>query len=126
MRDLLQNNPGDPALLNLAWLVYLNAKDFQGAVNVGNEMIRVDTAAHPGYRVPPFYDSLIAKLIVRGDDRADAIARMESALAEFEVEGIATTIPFSLALLGDDAVRAGAYDVGLVERRLANTGRIPS
>ncbi len=45
VRDLLQNNPGDPALLNLAWLVYLNAKDFEGAVNVGNEMIRVDTAA---------------------------------------------------------------------------------
>jgi len=45
VRDLLQNNPGDPALLNLAWLVYLNAKDFQGAVNVGNELIRVDTAA---------------------------------------------------------------------------------
>jgi predicted Zn-dependent protease len=45
VRDLLQNNPGDPQLLNLAWLVYLNAKDFQGAINVGNELIRVDTAA---------------------------------------------------------------------------------
>jgi len=44
MRDLLQNNPGDPALLNLAWLVYLNAKDYQGAIDVGNEMVRVDTA----------------------------------------------------------------------------------
>jgi tetratricopeptide (TPR) repeat protein len=44
MRDLLQNNPGDPALLNLAWLVYLNAKDYQGAISVGNEMVRVDTA----------------------------------------------------------------------------------
>jgi tetratricopeptide (TPR) repeat protein len=44
MRDLLQNNPGDPQLLNLAWLVYLNAKDFQGAIDVGNEMVRVDTA----------------------------------------------------------------------------------
>jgi len=44
VRDLLQNNPGDPQLLNLAWLVYLNAKDFQGAVTVGNELIRVDTA----------------------------------------------------------------------------------
>jgi tetratricopeptide (TPR) repeat protein len=44
MRDLLQNNPGDPALLNLAWLVYLNAKDFQGAIDVGAEMVRVDTA----------------------------------------------------------------------------------
>ena len=45
VRDLLQNNPGDPALLNLAWLVYLNAKDYQGAIDVGNEMVRVDTAA---------------------------------------------------------------------------------
>src|SRR5256714_1567969 len=45
MRDLLQNNPGDPALLNLAWLVYLNAKDYEGAINVGTEMVRVDTAA---------------------------------------------------------------------------------
>jgi tetratricopeptide (TPR) repeat protein len=45
VRDLLQNNPGDPQLLNLAWLVYLNAKDYQGAIDVGNEMVRVDTAA---------------------------------------------------------------------------------
>ena len=45
VRDLLQNNPGDPGLLNLAWLVYLNAKDYKGAVDVGNEMVRVDTTA---------------------------------------------------------------------------------
>jgi tetratricopeptide (TPR) repeat protein len=45
VRDLLQNNPGDPQLLNLAWLVYLNAKDYQGAVDIGNELVRVDTAA---------------------------------------------------------------------------------
>src|SRR3954465_15249079 len=44
VRDLLQNNPGDPALLNLAWLVYLNAKDYEGAINVGTELVRVDTA----------------------------------------------------------------------------------
>jgi acetyl-CoA carboxylase, biotin carboxylase subunit len=76
--------------------------------------------------VPPFYDSLIAKLIVRGDDRGEAIARTEAALEAFAVEGIATTIPFSLELLADEAVRAGEYDVGLVERRLAESGRIPS
>jgi len=45
VRDLLQNNPGDPQLLNLAWLVFLNAKDYQGAIDIGNEMVRVDTAA---------------------------------------------------------------------------------
>jgi acetyl-CoA carboxylase biotin carboxylase subunit len=88
--------------------------------------IRVDTAAFPGYRVPPFYDSLIAKLIVRGDDRGEAIARTEAALEAFAIEGIATTIPFSLELLADEAVRAGEYDVALVERRLAESGRIPS
>ncbi len=45
VRDLLQNNPGDPGLLNLAWLVYLNAEDYEGAINVGTELVRVDTAA---------------------------------------------------------------------------------
>jgi len=56
MRDLLQNNPGDPQLLNLAWLVYLNAKDFEGAINVGTEMVRVDTAQ----ATPDYYSRLVA------------------------------------------------------------------
>ena len=56
MRDLLQNNPGDPQLLNLAWLVYLNAKDFEGAINVGTEMVRVDTAQ----ATPDYYSRLAA------------------------------------------------------------------
>ena len=90
------------------------------------EGIRVDTAAYAGYRVPPFYDSLIAKLIVWGEDRAEALGRTADALRSFRVDGIATTIPFALELLADDAVRAGAYDVALVERRLAESGRIPS
>jgi acetyl-CoA carboxylase biotin carboxylase subunit len=88
--------------------------------------IRVDTAAYAGYRVPPFYDSLIAKLIVCADARREAIGLAESALEAFEVQGIATTIPFSLELLADEAVRAGSYDVGLVERRLAESVRMPS
>jgi tetratricopeptide (TPR) repeat protein len=56
VRDLLQNNPGDPQLLNLAWLVYLNAKDYQNAINVGTEMVRVDTAA----ATPDYYSRLAA------------------------------------------------------------------
>ena len=86
--------------------------------------IRVDTAAYAGYRVPPFYDSLIAKLVVWGEDRAQALARTEEALRSFRVEGIATTIPFALDLLADPQVRAGEYDVALVERRLGESVRI--
>jgi tetratricopeptide (TPR) repeat protein len=56
IRDLLQNNPGDPALLNLAWLVYLRANDYQGAIEVGNEMVRVDTAA----ATADYYTRLVA------------------------------------------------------------------
>jgi acetyl-CoA carboxylase biotin carboxylase subunit len=86
--------------------------------------VRVDTAAYAGYRVPPFYDSLIAKLIVWGEDRAEALARTAESLRSFRVEGIATTIPFALELLADPQVRAGEYDVALVERRLAESVRI--
>jgi acetyl-CoA carboxylase, biotin carboxylase subunit len=72
--------------------------------------IRVDTHVTAGYVVPPFYDSLLAKLIVRGRDRADAIERMLAALAAFHVEGVPTTIPMHLAILRSDAFRTGRYD----------------
>jgi acetyl-CoA carboxylase biotin carboxylase subunit len=72
--------------------------------------IRVDTHVEAGYVVPPFYDSLLAKLIVRGKDRDDAIARMIAALSAFTVEGVPTTIPMHLAILKSDAFRSGAYD----------------
>ncbi len=72
--------------------------------------IRVDTHVVPGYVVPPFYDSLIAKLIVRGSDRADAITRMLAALSKFVVEGVPTTIPMHLAILGSEAFKSSSYD----------------
>ena len=56
--------------------------------------IRVDTHCYAGYRVPPFYDSLLAKLIVRGENRIEAVGKMQDALEEFFVSGIETTIPF--------------------------------
>ncbi|MEP6462390.1 MAG: acetyl-CoA carboxylase biotin carboxylase subunit [Frankiaceae bacterium] len=71
--------------------------------------VRVDTALYAGYRVPPFYDSLVAKLIVWGRDRAEAIARGRRALREFRIEGIQTTIPFHLAMLDDPAFQAADY-----------------
>ena len=74
------------------------------------EGIRVDTHVEAGYVVPPFYDSLLAKLIVRGRDRADAIERMIAALRQFEVAGVPTTIPMHLAILQSEAFRTGNYD----------------
>jgi acetyl-CoA carboxylase biotin carboxylase subunit len=72
--------------------------------------VRVDTHALPGYVVPPFYDSLLAKVIVRGVDRDDAIARMVQALSAFTVTGVPTTIPMHLAILQSAAFRSGRYD----------------
>jgi acetyl-CoA carboxylase biotin carboxylase subunit len=75
----------------------------------GGPGVRVDTAVYPGYRVPPFYDSLIAKLIVWGRDRDEAIARGRCALREFRIEGIKTTIPFHLRVLEAPSFLAGEY-----------------
>ena len=92
----------------------------------GGPGVRVDTAAFAGYRVPPFYDSLIAKLICWGRDREEAIARTRRALEEFEIGGIHTTIPFHLELLEDAAVQAGDYHVEFLERRAAEADRMPA
>jgi acetyl-CoA carboxylase biotin carboxylase subunit len=92
----------------------------------GGPGVRVDTAAYAGYHVPPFYDSLIAKLVCWGRDRDEALARTRRALGEFRVEGISTTIPFHLELLEDDAVQAGDYHVEFIERLNAGSGRMPA
>lgn len=75
----------------------------------GGPGVRVDTALYDGYKVPPFYDSLVAKLIVWGQDRGEAIARGRRALGEFTVGGIRTTIPFHLRILDDEGFRRGEY-----------------
>jgi acetyl-CoA carboxylase biotin carboxylase subunit len=90
----------------------------------GGPGVRVDTAAYAGYRVPPFYDSLIAKLIVWGRDRDEAILRARRALGEFRIDGVKTTIPFHLELLENDAVLAGDYHVEFLERSLMESGKI--
>ena len=72
--------------------------------------IRVDTHVTSGYVVPPFYDSLLAKVIVRAADRDAAIAKMLAALAAFRVEGVPTTIAMHRKILASDAFRTGAYD----------------
>ena len=80
--------------------------------------VRVDTHCFPGYVVPPFYDSLLAKLIVRGSDRGEAIGRMRAALDAFTIEGVPTTIPFHRRVLDHADFRAGRVTTSWVERTL--------
>ena len=81
--------------------------------------MRVDSLAYEQYRVLPYYDSMVAKLIVQADSRPAAIMRMRRALQEYIVEGIKTNIPFHKKLLTYDAFVQGRYDTRLVERLLA-------
>jgi acetyl-CoA carboxylase biotin carboxylase subunit len=77
--------------------------------------VRVDSHAFAGYTVPPHYDSLLAKLVVHGEDRPMALARMRRALGEFRVEGVKTTIPFHARLLSDPGFVAGQYSTAHIE-----------
>jgi acetyl-CoA carboxylase biotin carboxylase subunit len=85
----------------------------------GGTGVRVDTAAYAEGVIPPYYDSLIAKLIVRGKDRGEAVSRMTRALEMFIVEGVFTTIPLHRRILADPDFRAGKFDTGFIERFLA-------
>jgi len=80
----------------------------------GGRGVRVDTHVYSGYSVPPYYDSMIAKLIVHGATRESAIARMRRALKEFMIHGIKTTIPFQLSIIDHKDFREGNYDIGWV------------
>ncbi len=84
----------------------------------GGTGVRVDTAAYAEGTIPPYYDSLIAKLVVRGKDREEAVSRMSRALEMFIVEGIFTTIPLHRRILADPDFRAGRLDTGFIERLL--------
>ncbi len=87
----------------------------------GGTGVRIDTAAYAEGTIPPYYDSLIAKLVVRGKDRDEAISRMSRALEMFIVEGIYTTIPLHRRILADPDFRAGKIDTGFIERFLTAT-----
>jgi acetyl-CoA carboxylase biotin carboxylase subunit len=86
----------------------------------GGLAVRVDSHLYSGYSVPPYYDSLIAKLIVWGETRDEAIARARRALDEFIVVGIATTIPFHQAVVEDEVFQAGDVYTDFVEQRILN------
>jgi acetyl-CoA carboxylase biotin carboxylase subunit len=77
--------------------------------------VRVDTHAYEGYRVPPFYDSMLAKVIVHGSDRGEALARGRRALGELEIEGVATTRDLFLEIVDEPGFRSGAYTTAYLE-----------
>ncbi|MCC7414125.1 MAG: acetyl-CoA carboxylase biotin carboxylase subunit [Gammaproteobacteria bacterium] len=106
----------------------INAEDAQtfqpspGVVSLfhppGGPGIRLDTHLYQGYEVPPYYDSMIGKLIVHGETRAVAIARMQNALIEIVIDGIRTNLDLHRMLMDDAAFRAGGVDIHYLERKL--------
>ncbi len=87
----------------------------------GGPWVRLDSHVYPGYVVPPFYDSLLAKLVVWGRDRSEALARARWALAQFRVEGVPTTIPFHLRVLEHPLFLAGAVSTHFIDEDLEDT-----
>lgn len=83
----------------------------------GGFNVRIDSAVYSGYTIPPYYDSMIAKLIVKGADREEAIAKMRVALAEFIIGGVETNIDFQLRLLRDENFIGGEFDNGYLNRK---------
>ena len=80
--------------------------------------VRVDSAIYDGYSIPPYYDSLIGKLIVHGRDRPEALARLNRALSELIVDGVDTTVPLFRELLNDPDIQSGNYSIHWLERWL--------
>lgn len=84
-------------------------------IQPGGIGIRIDSAAYSGYSIPPFYDSMISKVIAWGRDRNEAIERMKRALSEFEIEGVDTTIPFHKALMNNEIFKSGEFNTKFLE-----------
>lgn len=80
----------------------------------GGVGLRVDSAVYPGYTIPPYYDSMIAKIIVHGENRFDALMKMQRALYELEIDGVVTNSGFQLDLISDPHVIAGDYDTAFL------------
>jgi acetyl-CoA carboxylase biotin carboxylase subunit len=134
--ERLRFRQDDVRLRGHAIEVRINAEDpahgfapFPGRVESlrvpGGHGVRFDTALYPGYQIPPFYDSLLGKLIVWDEDRDRALARLGRALRELEVGGVKTTVPLHRALAADPEVRRGTVHTGWLEGWLeANAARL--
>ena len=80
--------------------------------------VRIDSAAYAGYSIPPYYDSMIGKLIVFGHDRNDCLAKLDRALDEFVIEGVETTLPLFKDLLKNGDIQDGNYNIHWLEKYL--------
>ncbi len=87
----------------------------------GGPGVRVDSHCYPGYTIPPYYDSLVSKLIVWGLDREEAIQRMQRALDEYAITGIKTTIPFHQVVLSHSVFQSGDVSTDFVEKFMTTT-----
>jgi acetyl-CoA carboxylase, biotin carboxylase subunit len=89
-----------------------------GTINLyvapGGPGVRVDSHVYAGYKIPPYYDSLLGKIIVWGRDRDEAVARMGRALTETVITGVPQTVPFLRQVMEDEAFRAGTYDTSFI------------
>ncbi|HEX8271888.1 MAG TPA: acetyl-CoA carboxylase biotin carboxylase subunit [Longimicrobiaceae bacterium] len=107
---------------------YRNFAPSPGTINTfhppGGPGVRIDTHAYAGYRVPPFYDSLLGKLIVHGATREEALARMRHSLASFVVEGVHTTIPFLLEIMDSEGFVSGDVDTKFLERWVSERAKV--
>jgi acetyl-CoA carboxylase, biotin carboxylase subunit len=86
----------------------------------GGPGIRLDSAVYQGYTIPPYYDSMIGKLIVHGSDRKEAIAKMRRALGEFIIEGVDTNLDFQFEILNDSNFERGNYNTGFLKDKLVS------
>ena len=127
--DLLSLEQGDVPMVGHAMEFRINAEDpdqdfmpSPGEISSlevpGGPGVRVDSAIYQGYQIPPFYDSMVGKLIVWALTREEAISRARRALREYRLEGIKTTIPLHLRLLEGEALRSGEYHTGYLEELL--------
>jgi acetyl-CoA carboxylase biotin carboxylase subunit len=107
---------------------YRNFAPSPGTINTfhppGGPGVRIDTHAYAGYRVPPFYDSLLGKLIVHGTTREEAMARMRHSLSAFVVEGVHTTIPFLMEVLDTAEFVSGEVDTKFLERWVSERAKV--
>ncbi len=107
---------------------YRNFAPSPGTINTfhppGGPGVRIDTHAYAGYRVPPYYDSLLGKLIVHGATREEALARMRHSLGSFVVEGVHTTIPFLMEVLDSAGFISGDVDTKFLERWFSERAKV--